>query len=297
MAIQYSSHRVNTTFSPANKQDLINNIETALLAATWTTISGHNTTTLVMQSATTSAGLNMQIKVHDNAGTCVTVSVQNVSGTKIGTNDTTHGAQLNPGASSKTYRIVANEYQAFIWTPSPTPAREFGAWGVPYIPSFLSGVITECMWLATNAQSDTGTTVMNSFRNLMQSVAYGTGAWGNTQLLVNGNLWEVTNNGGTSGVGILALVPPGGFADSGSPRDYRWHDNSANLVDALLSWGLTGQGDEAKIRGQLWDAMVSSEAYSGDLTTTADSHNWIVLTDNNTGNSNNVRGTLLLAIP
>lgn len=300
--IQYVDvNRQNSTFTPGAstpKQDMINNIETVLLAAGWTTISGHATTTLVMQSATTPGSLAMQIKVKDNGGTCVTVSIQNVSGSKVGNNSTTSGAQLNPGTGSKTYRMIANKYQAFIFTPAPTPAREFAAWGVPSLPSWLVGTITECMWLTSNSQSDTGTSIMTTFRTFLQAVKYGTGLWGNTQLLLNGNLWEVANNGGTSGLGPLRLVPPGGTYDSTNGLACAsWHDGSANLVDALLAWGLTGQGDPCLIRAQLWDAMVGSQGVSGDLTTTADSHNWIAITDGNTGTSPNSPGCLFLAIP
>src|SRR4051812_29660661 len=108
MAIAYSGSSIqNTTFTPTSKQSLINNIETVLLAAGWTTVSGHNTTTLIMQTATTPQGLNIQFKFKDNAGTCVTFSLQNVLGTKVGTNSTTTGGQLNPG-TGLVYRMIAN---------------------------------------------------------------------------------------------------------------------------------------------------------------------------------------------
>jgi len=299
MAIQYQdTNRQNTTFSPANKQDLINNIETVLLAAGWTTISGHNTTTLIMQSATTPQALNMQIKVKDNAGTCVTISIQNVSGTKVGSNSTTAGIMLNPGASSKTYRIVANKYQAFIWTPTPTPAREFAAFGVPFIPTFLVGTITEAMWLQGNAGADTSTTLLKSWRTCLDTVQSGTGLATNVQVLCNGNLWENDNTSAPStGLGFPKLVPAN-VNDASGPSCYTWHDGSSNLSDALVGWGLAALTSLAQIRGQLWDGMIASDAYTGDLTTSADSHNWIVITDNNVGITSALhRGTLFLAIP
>jgi hypothetical protein len=245
MSIQYvSTNRQNTTFVPTNKQDLINNIETVLLAAGWTTISGHATTTLVMQSATTPQGLNMQLKAKDNGGTCVTLSIQNVSGTKVGNNSTTQGAQLNPGASSKTYRMVANKYQAFIWTPTPTPAREYAAWGVPYLPSFLVGVVTEAIWLQGNSITDTNTSVLTTFRTKLGTVIYSVGSWGASQQICNGNIWEVISN---SGLGTQMLVQNSGGASGSAARDYRWHDGSANICDALISWGLTAETVEGKI--------------------------------------------------
>jgi hypothetical protein len=300
MAIQYvDTNRQNTTFVPTNKQNLIDNIETVLLAAGWTTISGHGTTTLVMQSATTPQGLNMQIKVKDNSGTCVAVSVQNVAGTKVGNNSTTQGFQLNPGSSSKTYRMVANKYQAFIWTASPTPAREFAAWGVPYLPSFLNTVVTEAIWGCGNSLSDSSSTIPTSFRTRLDSVTPNVGGWCNTQVICNGNIVDVANGTapGASSLGVLQISTPGNNSYE-NVKMYRWHDNSANLVDALIGWGLTTTSDEAKIRGQLWDAMLSSESYAGDLTTVADSHNWIVITDGNNGVGGQfARGALFIATP
>jgi hypothetical protein len=298
MAIQYVDlNRQNTTFIPTNKQNLIDNIETVLLAAGWTTISGHATTTLVMQSATTPQGLNMQMKFKDNGGTCVTLSLQNVSGSKVGTNSTTTGVQLNPGASSKTYRMVANKYQAFIWTASVTPGREFAGFGVPYIPVFLVGVIIECMWLQGNGISDTSTTIATSLRTSLQSYTPTAGLFGTQQMLVNGNLWQLdanTNPGSQNGG--FCVIPVGMFVVD-NLRAYRWHDNSASLIDALVAWGLTSATDEGKIRGQLWDSMLSSESYAGDLTTIADSHNWIALTDLQNGSNVQPRGTLFIATP
>jgi hypothetical protein len=297
MAIQYvDANRQNTTFVPTNKQNLIDNIETVLLAAGWTTVSGHGTTNLLMQTATTPQGLNMRFRFKDNTGTCIQISLENVSGTKVGTNTVSTGAPLNPGASSKTYRIVANKYQAVIWTASPTPAREFAMLCVPFIPSFLSGVITELGFLIGNGQSDTGTSIMKTLRTGLDCVVHGTGLHGTTQALCNGNLWQWDNNPGVVGLGALATVQPS-LATGDGIAYYRWHDASAALYDALIGWGLTTGSDEGQWRGQLWDAMVSSEAYNGDLTFSADSHNWIVLTDNNTGSNANQRGTLMIAVP
>jgi len=299
MAIQYQdTNRQNATFTPTNKQNLIDNLETVLLAAGWTTISGHGTTTLVMQSATTPQGLNGQIKVKDNAGSCVQISIQNVAGTKVGGNSTTAGFSLNPGASSKTYRVVANKYQFFIWTPTPTPAREFAFVTIPSIPSFLVGIITECIVGGSNCFSDSSASIPNSFRTRTQYVQPNVGNWGNCQVICNGNIVDIANNSasGASSLGTLLLLSNSESTEN--VKGFRWHDNSANLSDALLVWGLTSTSDEGKIRAQLWDAFFSSESYGGDLTTTADAHNWIVITDANAGVGGSLpRGTLFLATP
>lgn len=299
MPIQYVDlNRQNTTFTPTNKQDLINNIETVLLAAGWTTISGHNTTTLIMQSATTPAGLKGQIVVKDNAGTCVQISIQNVPGTLVGGNSTTAGFSLNPGASSKLYRIIANKYQFFVFTRSPTPAREFAWVSVPYVPDFLVGQVTECIVGGSNCFSDSSTSVPTSFRTRLHNVQEGTGNWCNSQTICNGNLVDIANNGAPGGSSFGTLMLLGNSDDSENIKGFRWHDNSANLSDALLVWGLTNTAAEGKIRGQLWDALLSSESYAADLTTSVDAHNWIAITDTNVGVGGQCpRGTLFIAIP
>jgi hypothetical protein len=299
MPIQYVTGRQMTTFVPTNKLDLANQIETVLLAAGWTTISGHNTTNLLMETATTPQGLKIRVRFKDNSGTCLTISIENAAGSVVGANSTAAGGgYLNPGASTKTYRIIANKYQAFIFTGIPTPAREFCAFGVPYIPSFLVGVITTCGWMCCNSVSDTDTTIRASWRTQLGCVQFGIGNCSNQQGIVNSSLMENANAAApSSGAGLMRLFTP--VPDDGVTMVlYRWHDDSPTEYDAWIGWGLASEANEAKWRAQLWDAMIASESYTGDNTTTADSHNWFIVTDANVGSLTHwQRGTLLLATP
>jgi hypothetical protein len=291
MSIQYVTGRQNTTFVPTNKQDIINNVETVLLAAGWTTISGHATTNLLMQSAATPQGYAINVRLKDNAGTCVTFSLESTDGVLVGGNSTTvGGAFVNPG-TSLTFRIVANKYQAFLWTSPSTVARGFAAFGVPYVPSFLTGVTTRIGWMMGNTDTDSDTTVRMSFRTTLIA-ALGTNTPSAQQAMLNATLW--TNNGATAQQGMIGLASQIAQVTGNTGMGYRWQDNSALLIDPLISWGDTANTVEGKFKGQLWDAVVATDAYTADITASFDSHNWIVLTDNNVGSTNYLRGSLLL---
>jgi hypothetical protein len=296
---------VNTTFTGGTKQNIIDGIETALLSAGWITISGHTTTNLLMQSSMSPStqNLRMRIRIKDNSNTCTVCSIENVFGTKTGSNSTTNGGQLLP-AAAKTFRVIANKYQAFVFVPASTTAREFVGWGVPYLPSFLAGgTIYEAAWLSGNCTSDTGTTTAGSFRTCL-------GVWdhssnlGNSQQLVNGTIWETANNSGSANIGYMSLITmfQGILMNNSTTASYyRWHDTSAFLTDPLIAWGVSAVSDEALVRGQLWDCFISTEAYAIDTTLSSiDSHNWWNLTSNNTGNGSATpiaRGSVFVVAP
>lgn len=294
MAIQYSGNAQTSTFTPSVKQDIINDVETALLAAGWTTISGHGTTNLLMQSATTPQGFAIHVRLKDNGGTCVTFSLESTDGVLVGGNSTTAGIFLNPNSGGYVYRVVCNKYQAFIYaTPDPGVGRTFAAFGVPYVPSWVASMTTRVGWLQGNAVSDTDTTNEPSFRSgLSGGTAFGSNMA--NQAMFNSAIWSFNSNSSnmTGIIGIPAYVCPTGASTS---TGYRWENNSALLIDALISWGDTASNVEARFKGQLWDALVSTDAYAGDDTATIDTHNWIVVTDNGTGVTGSSRGTLLIA--
>lgn len=272
--------RQNVMFSSplGTKQELINEIETVLLAAGWTTVSGHGTTNLLMQSAVTPPGQNLQmnLRVKGTNTNCVSISIENVVGTKVGTNSTTGGAQLLP-ALSKTWLFVANKYQCCIRTPVVSIGREFAFFGVPALPSFLQGVVTEAIHLHGNTEGDTDATLRSSFRtNPYTGASTSAPYWCG---ICNGNLFEnISRNNPDCGDISLWLVGQYGVYTTATVG-YRWHDGSAFVVDAVIGWGLTGVLDEWKARGILWDACCVTESYVGDTVATFDGRNWVVITD------------------
>jgi hypothetical protein len=288
------------TFVASVKQDVVSGIEDALNNAGWVTISGHHSSPCIVQSAMSQSpqNLRMRLQMTTAGSNCAIISLENVSGSFIGGNSNGNsGVFLLPG-SSTTWQVIANKYQGFAFVPSTNTPRQFGAWGVPYLPSWLQGEIYETMWLAGNAASDGDSTLRGSFRGSLGGTWNGNQA--NCQFSVNGNHWEIDNNTGGYNIGCLALILPMGSTNISIGQNFAWHDNSGFMWDPILCYsGLTAT-DEGYARGQLWNAFVSSQAYTVDTTITAmDGHNWQNITSNNTGattgTSNwSIRGSLFL---
>src|SRR5690348_14341228 len=246
MAIAYSGGPYqNVVFSQSlgTKQELINEVETVLLAAGWTTVSGHGTTSLLMQSAKTPQNLQMKLKVQDNGGVCITFSISNVSGSAVGGNSTTAGGQLLP-AAGKAWRMIADPYQAFFYNNaivSPCAARDYVAFGVPWLPPNLVGDLTEAIWLNGNAANDTDTAGnTRTFRDALTCIpTNNTGSdmgWQST--IVNGNLAEGSNSG--SCLGILGLGFCGNLNFSQSAAGFQFYNGDNFVLDPWLFWGPTG---------------------------------------------------------
>jgi hypothetical protein len=92
---------------------------------------------------------------------------------------------------------------------------------------------------------------------------------------------------------------PSNMAMSSGQGSYgwRWHNDDPMTADPLLICGLTGYADEAKIRGQLWDAMVITDSIGADITFAANSQNWWNITNAQPGSTQNARGAFCLLVP
>lgn len=303
MAIQYSGGtNINTTFTctTGTRQEIVTGLEDALNSAGWTTISGHHTANVLLESATTPSpqSLVCRVKLLDpGSGNCAQVQFRNQGNTKAQANQ----FFLFPSAG-KVYRVIACPYQFFCFSAdSLTVGRTFVGGGVPYIPSFLQGIITECIWSQGNStSSDTSTTLYATFRN-SNFLGFDNNMCNQWQT-VNGNQSEVYGSfGGGNRPGMQNLMVQKGAQDQVMQSQfapYRWHDGSLLTFEPLITWGLTSSSDEGLIRGQLWDAAMISGQFVADQTTTFDSHNWWVFTNNVLWSSTLTQGaTLVLVTP
>ena len=249
---------------------------------------------LLMQSASTPWSVATRIRFRDggSGSTCITFSIENSNSSLAGANNTTNGGYLLP-AASKVFRVVANKYQAFIFSAATTAARSFVAFGTPYLPTFLQGAITECGWLGCNATNDTDGATRVSFRTNLQHTTSTNTNDGNFQTIVNTNLLDVGSSSNLTAV--LSLLFPSGPARGfpGAQTGFHWHDTSALMQEPLLMWPTSSTGVEALIRGQLWDGALVMDTFAGDTTTTFDSHNWWAITDADSGE----KGTLFVVVP
>ena len=254
---------------------------------------------ILFKTATTPQGYNICCRARDNAANCIQLSIESSDGAKVGTNDGNHGASMLPGVG-KTYRIVANKYQFGLWVSADyATAREFAFVSCPYIFSFFSS-ISYLGLLVSNTVADNSTQhPTNNWR--YSAVDQGRNTLPNFQVLYNTSIWENTNtvfNAATyvSMPLLVSLMGPqfDNAIITGTSRMYRYANNDDITSDALVSWGLTNFGDEPQIRCQLWDALLIYDNFTGDTTTSFDSHNWIAVTSSN---SSSTKVALFLVTP
>jgi hypothetical protein len=249
-----------------------------------------------MKTAVTPFSTSMIIQLTDNGGTCIQFSIANSTFTLAGTNTGQGPGNLNPGTGATTYRIIADKYQTFIFTPTPTGARQFVSFGTLYLPTFLQGVITECAWMTCNSQSDSDTTNRSQNWRLRFNLDGVNSQTSCFQCIANSMLIDA----GTAGAMNIQFMPgspyiltnlvyPASGAKT-AQSGHHWHDASALMLEPLVAWGNAmgtlsnsvggSAASEELIRGQLWDAVLVNNVFAGDTTTTFDGHNWWALTDN-----------------
>jgi hypothetical protein len=288
MSIQYSGGTlVNATFtqSAGTRAELADSIKTQLVSAGWTSVT-NAASDYTLTSATTPQSLVVRARVYDpGAGNCARLKFSDAGGVHTQAGD----LFLLP-AASKVWRVVASKYQFFVTTPAVSAVREFACGGTPWVPSFLAP--TNAAWCHGNATTDTDVTARASFRTVLGA----DGTSGNQWSVWNSSAWEANGTGLNNANGSQKLDAQVGGAGNGPVNNYRWADGTAKACEPLIGWGLTASTDEAQLRGQLWDAVVFSDAYNGDATYTFDGHTYIVITHNNAGSGSVARGTLLVAV-
>lgn len=285
MSIQYSGNGTYTTFTQTagTRREIVDNLVSILTAAGWTVVSGGGTGDVLLRSATTPQGLSIRCRIYDpGTGNCARLQMRNTTGSKISSD-----FFLAP-AVAKVWRVHACKYQFFVFTPGDSAAREFFAMGVPWIPSFLVGIITgDCGWANGNGMNDGDTTVRQSWRNSLTS---------NTKAVWSGLVNEGLVNRFWDGTGancdLRLCIQLGSWP--AVYDHYQWHDGSQFLSDPLVAWGSPSTSDLSRIRGQMWDAVVVSEAYSADSFFSFDSHTWYAVSNSVTGSSSTSRGCLLV---
>ena len=297
-AIQYAGGtNVNAqcTASAGTKQELSDCIEDNLNAAGWTTISGHHTSTVLVESLTTpTASLQMRMQLTQGTN-CVILKGRNVANTKADT----VGQFLLP-AVGKVYRVIANKYQYFISTDGAAVARGNAAGGVLYVPSFTG--ITEAIWTIGGSPSDTDTNVNSSFRcalTLVTPVGACTVSTPNYWVTVNGSQFESIANLDTNAYGAPIILAPHAqqLNLNNASTFYRWFDNSAFISEPLIGWCVSGTGCEGKVMGQLWDAAIITDSFASETALVIDSHNWLNWTNSITSSVSVGKSSLILVVP
>lgn len=243
-----------------------------------------------MLCATTPYGIAMRIRIADYNGLCINFCIEDATSTNVTGTGGNNGGCIFPNAGGTTYRIVANAYQCFIWAPTVTPSRGFVGFGCLYVPSFLTGV-TCAAWLGSNCQSDTDTTVRQGFRTYFSYSASSVGC-ATCQAINNANVLDQSGGAGgdnQSGTLFWSTSSLASYTFGSSQTGNHWTDGSALMTEPLMFSANSASGTlESLIRGQLWDAVVVNDTFTGDTTTTFAGHNWICITDNNASQKSSV---------
>ena len=245
---------------------------------------------ILMQTGTTPQGYQINCRMRDNGGTCVTFTIETTDGIYKGTSNTTYGGQLRP-ATGKTWHIVANQFQFWMWVDADyNVGNEFLLVSCPYVPPFLTpkyiGVMqsagrgdgTGCVTCSGNWRYSLDGNPNDNAQNWYNAI-YG------TQLLDSPTSPGGANTPGELGI-INALYPvvvnsanPGGLTT-------RYANLDLYTIDTNMAWGSPYISNEPLMRCQLWDSIVILDQFQGDATATFDSHNWICLTSSLTSVTN-----------
>jgi hypothetical protein len=294
MAVQYAGGtNVNTTFTntTGTRREIVDGLVAALTTAGWSTVSGGGTGDVKMKCVATPQSNQAIVRIYDpGSGNCARFSLYNTIQSLSQSGD----CYLNPGAG-KVWRVIANQYQFFIFVSGSTAAREFGMFSCLYIPPFLTAAVQTAAFTNCNSRNDSdggfqfSTGPNGAFcRSTLGPSWSSTNYQMNGSYMVNNTIWSNNNmaDGNTyAGGAVQAFVPQGIGNLLGSQFSnqsiYRYHDGSLHISDPLTGWGTTGYLEEPTIKGQLWDVAIIHESFQMDQTFSFDGRNFWNMTQNN----------------
>jgi hypothetical protein len=299
MAIQYASGtKINSTSVVNDKAALCAAINTALTGAGWTVTTTTSSTDHVYQSGLTPQNNQIKVRVWDGGGNCVRLRMLNTAQTIAQTNSC-----FLYVTTSTTYTLIANQYQFWFFVPGSMSSRNFCMASALYIPPHLVAMgLTTCAMIQGNGISDTDTSnSTGSFRSTLTARGFSGAnpAQGWTILNATAVEYDGLTTDGLAHPGLPAIATLQSAAID-YIAGYRWHDDSALIMEPLVLWGAPTLDTEGKLRGQLWDAFVATDSYTADVTTVVDSHNYYNITQDNNGQVTlpaSMRGSIFVVVP
>jgi|GEM_PF-2822194 len=271
MSIQYSgSTLVNATYtSDGTLAGMQSWVTSQLQTAGWSVYSGSGSD-ITLMSAVTPQNLSIKFRFYNpGTGNCIQATMKSITPALVSAI-----GYLLP-TSGVTYRIIANKYQFFIFASGTTyrrTARYILMGGVPWVPSGVAAVLgslTEDGWFIYSGTSDTDTSTNRaSFRNVV------TGA--STNAICSTTIWDGSVSNYSSDT---SLSPQLEVRLSPYLSQYRlFADGSFKAFEAFIGWYVSAVNAGAVV-GQLWDAIVVSSSFSGELIYSFDGHNYLAITD------------------
>ena len=217
------------------------------------------------------------VRLQDNLSICVSISIQNASGSAIGGNSNGAGAALVP-QSFADYQITATRYQFYCSITQAYFHHDFVLAGMLYIPPFL-GTLTDEGFLLSNSNDASNTNVYNSFRNTV-NIGVTTS---NMQMIWNGGILDIQNWSGAYGSSYPGtpnvIIYQSGYYISGQ-TSFRWGNDDLLISDIFLAHGISSVSSPGSVRGQFYDMVFISDVYMLDATDSFGGHTWLNMTNN-----------------
>jgi hypothetical protein len=268
MPIAFSRSRIIVTTAPGTSIALLRSgLNRALRDAGW---DGSSVTGGYKYVITTRQGLQAACWIRDLGAASLGVPMLSVHFGSVDGSVMGKEHYLPVNALRETYQIIANECQMFVAledTYSTGPAEETGfgglpyyavAGGVPYIPKEV--VLSECgaaepevseLWWSSGTP--------HGFRSEYQHPDGEYSSGYDSDVQAGGGALE-------SRLRLAPLAHPEyDFTIFNLPQKTQWADGTPVYTDPLLLWG----APIARVRGQIWDAMLGSKpaALDHEITT------------------------------
>ena len=267
MAIQYAGGTTVDALYTADgtQQGLTSALEDAMNTAGWTTLSGHHSATIVLQSATTPNGNSICARLKTTANACATVEILTAAASLVST-----ACYLLP-TNGVSFRFLACRYQVFVFVPGSVTIRYSLQFGVLYVPPFLSSAIVgELGWIKADSSTDAGAAAA-SFRTTLTT----SGAYAKSSTILNGAVMSISGN--TPSANPCLYFPQTTVANGGAVLRM-WHDGSYMMMEPYLATGIFNNTDALLVRGQLWNSIIVCQGQVADGTYSFDGHTWRIYT-------------------
>ena len=278
MSIRYAGGvNINAQIAADTKTLITDNLKIQLVLAGWTVAAGASGD-WKLDSVATPSGHRCRVRIKNEVSDNCGITLSNVA-------ETLNPAQiiwLVPGVG-KLLRVIANRYQFIVFEDGAVTFRDFAFCSNFYTPAFLAPV-NNC-FLGGNGQSTGDVTTRSMLRNglAIHSTAK---AW-----IYNLSVFSAA--AGSASIGSFRIQHKHDPLNSANVA-YRWADDSLQVYDALAAHGMTIDTAEAKIIGQLWDALICSGDFVDGAVITYDGKQFWPIGVSLTGAT---RGTLFLYAP